>query len=403
MKRLALFLYLFAAPLTLLAQTGLPTGDPISEGLNQDALTTFLERAKATHTDALVILKNGKLVAEQYKDDRHPIEAMSVTKSIVNLAIGHLLDRGLLDSLDQPVHTLYLEWRQGLKEQVTIRHLLNHTSGLQAHPTTQKIYASPDFVQFALAADIQDEPGSRFFYNNKAVNLLAGIVEQASGQKLNVYLGEHVFAPLGITDFSWTTDASGNPHAMSGLQIHALDLAKIGQMMLDKGVWNGERILSETWIDASLAQAQPFAETGGLLWWRSFASTDYTITPAIVAGWREAGIGEHYLEKAKSYYDQTFDRSTMMRTLQTLFGPDFQSIRAQLTAADKPPYTIQRGPLVGFNANGYLGQYLAVYPEHGLVVVRQISHQSHTSNADGFSDFLSLAQTLFQKKGAGKR
>lgn len=397
MKRcLFLFLLLFA-PLALQAQNTLPTSSPTAEGLNPTAVATFLERAKATHTDALVILKNGNVVAEQYNTEQRPIEAMSVTKSIVNLAIGHLLDTGRLDSLNQPVHTLYPEWRQGRKEQITIRHLLNHTSGLHAHRTTQKIYASPDFVQFALAADIQDDPGSNFFYNNKAVNLLAGVVEQASGQTLDAYLGEHIFAPLGITDFTWTTDVAGNPHAMSGLQIHALDLAKIGQMMLQDGMWNGQQILSASWIETSLEQAQPFVETGGLLWWRSFAYTKYALTPDIVAGWKAAGVAETYLDQAEAYYGQTFDRPGIMRTLQTLFGAELQTIRTQLTSANTPPFATKRGPVVGFNANGYLGQYLVVYPEHQLVVARQITHQSHTSDADGFGDFFSLVQTLVEE------
>src|SRR5690606_13701260 len=81
--------------------------------------------------------------------------------------------------IDLPVHTYYPEWRDGVKSRITIRHLLDHTSGLRTDQGTGEIYASPDFVRLALDAEVTSEPGTVFFYNNKAVNLLAGIVERA--------------------------------------------------------------------------------------------------------------------------------------------------------------------------------------------------------------------------------
>ena len=79
---------------------------------------------------------------------------MSATKSIVSLAIGRLIDSGKITSLDQPVSDFYPEWKQGRKKLITVRHLLNHTSGIQNPPITTEIYASPDFVQLALAAEL---------------------------------------------------------------------------------------------------------------------------------------------------------------------------------------------------------------------------------------------------------
>ena len=132
-----------------------------------------------------MIVKNGRLVADwDFGQPRGPIEAMSATKSIVSLTIGRLIDSGKIKSLDQPVSDFYPEWKQGRKKLITVRHLLSQTSGLQNEPnTTVEIYPSPDFVQLALAAELSDDPGSRFSYNNKAVNLLAGIVQRASGTR----------------------------------------------------------------------------------------------------------------------------------------------------------------------------------------------------------------------------
>lgn len=91
---------------------------------------------------------------------------------------------GKLTSIDEPVHAFFPEWRQGRKRDITVRMLMEHTSGLQNVPmTTLEIYPSPDFVQLALCAELDAEPGTTFAYNNKAVNLLAGIVERADDER----------------------------------------------------------------------------------------------------------------------------------------------------------------------------------------------------------------------------
>jgi CubicO group peptidase (beta-lactamase class C family) len=233
------------------------------------ALASLERRARDSESDAVVIYQDGVLIAEWYfGKPQGPIEAMSATKSVVNLAIGRLIDTGKLRSLDQPVSELFPEWRQGKKRDITIRQLMNHTSGLQNVPNTGvEIYPSPDFVKLALAAEVSDEPGSRFAYNNKAVNLLAAIVQVAAGVALDRYLREEVFAPMAITDFAWSPDPAGTPQVMAGFQVRARDLAKLGQMMLDGGTWQGRRIVSAAWIAESTRPSQALQPKCGLLWW----------------------------------------------------------------------------------------------------------------------------------------
>src|SRR5690625_494296 len=149
----------------------------------QPALQALLTRALATHTDALALHWRGKRQVWALGSAPGPIETMSVTKSVVGLVIGRMVTLGHLASIDEPVHSLFPEWRQGRKREVTIRMLLEHTSGLQNVPmTTEEIYPSPDFVQLALCAELASAPGERYSYNNKAVNLLAGVVERATGR-----------------------------------------------------------------------------------------------------------------------------------------------------------------------------------------------------------------------------
>ena len=156
------------------------------QGIANEALDSLYYYVEKTHSEAIIIQQNGKLIGEKYFGIGHPdtlIEAMSCTKSIVGLAAVCLLDDGFLDSLDTPVYHYYPEWKQGKKQLITLRHLLNMTSGMQNVPNTGvEIYPSPDFVQLALAAELSDDPGKRFSYNNKSLNLMAGIFRQATGK-----------------------------------------------------------------------------------------------------------------------------------------------------------------------------------------------------------------------------
>jgi CubicO group peptidase (beta-lactamase class C family) len=236
--------------------------------IDESALAALVERAGKLDTDALVVWHDGVPVLERWFDGKpRRFESMSVTKSVVSMAIGRLVETGRIRSLDEPVSTWYPEWRQGRKRSITLRHVLTHTSGLQNERlATAEIYGSPDFVQLALCAEVVDPPGQKFAYNNKATNLLAGLVQRISGKRLDVLLKEELFGPLKITDIGWTLDPAGNPHAMSGLQIRPADLAKLGQVMLDRGRWQGEPLLSAEWVEEATRPSEANAEYGQL-WW----------------------------------------------------------------------------------------------------------------------------------------
>lgn len=320
---------------TPVAPEPLPRGSAEAAGLDLGALARLRERAEQTGSDSLVVMVDGVVVVEEYfGEPRGSIEAMSATKSIVALAIGRLIDDGKIASLDAPVHTFFPEWNQGRKRDITVRHLLQHTSGLQNAPhTSVEIYPSLDFVELALAAELEHAPGTAFSYNNKAVNLLAGVVQVASGQRMDRYIGEKIFAPLGITDFGWTLDSAGNPHGMSGLQIHALDLARIGQLVLQRGVYDGRRVVSAEFLDAvtTLDTTRATERLGfcGLLWWLIPASASQPVAP----------------------------------------------IRA-------------------YAAIGYLGQYLVVVPDARIVAVRQQRSDVDPEHVDGMMDFPQLVLAL---------
>ena len=279
---------------------------PAEAGLDAAALATLVERGKETHSDALVVLRDGKLVLdERYGHEDGAIETMSMTKTLVALAVGRLVDLGLLASIDEPVWHFYPEWRQGKKQEITVRHLLEQTSGLQANRTTEEIYQSPDFVRLALAAELTTDPGTIFFYNNKAVNLLAGIVQIASKRRLDVFAREELFGPMGIDDVGWSLDKAGNPHAMSGIQLRPIELAAIGQMMLDGGRWRGRQIVSTAWL-AKMTSPSPKAPQYGLLTWidteRSFVLDD-----GVFDAWKKGRLeSPAFIAKLRPLKDRVF-------------------------------------------------------------------------------------------------
>ncbi|GHG58948.1 6-aminohexanoate-dimer hydrolase [Alishewanella longhuensis] len=241
-----------------------------SQGEVTNLLQKIEVKAIEQKSDRVFVVRDGKpLLSYKLSEVEQPIELMSAYKSIVALAIGRLLINEQLSSLDIPVHHFYPEWRQGRKAEITVRHLLNHTSGLQnVNNAGEEIYPSPDVIQLALAAELSDEPGAAARYNNKAVNLLAGVIMRASGMRMDKFLVQELFTPLEITEYKFYYDAAGNPHAMAGLELKASDVVKLGQLVADFGLWQGEPLVTQAYVEEMLGQSQPLRENLGLLWWR---------------------------------------------------------------------------------------------------------------------------------------
>ncbi len=365
-------------------------------GINSNALDALLKRGTDTHSNAIVIIKNDQIVGQWYfGKPQAPIEAMSVTKSVAALAVGCLLRDGKLKSLDEPVCDFYPEWRQGRKKLITIRQILNHTSGLQADRTTEEIYASPNFVQLALCAELTTDPGTAFFYNNKAVNLLAGIVQKASGQRIDQYLAARVFVPLGITDYHWDTDPAGNVQVMAGLQMHAMDMAKIGQMLADGGVWDGKQIVDASWIAEMTAPGQTLTPECGLLWWLEYKWSDKAMVDAgILQSWRQGGVPAVYITRATPLVGKIMPIPEVLTKLNIIFDGHDNKLK-YLYNQHIQQMRLVTSPLIAYNANGSLGQYLVVVPKEHLVAVRQIREDSFKNkDTDDFADFTEIVPTL---------
>lgn len=364
--------------------------------IQPEALDRLVAAAEKSHSSALVVWQDGRPVGEwHFGKPVAPIEAMSATKSVVNLAIGKLYTDGKIKSVDQPVWEFYPEWKQGRKKDITLRHLLNHTSGIQNFPRTDvEIYPSPDYVQLALTAELDSDPGSTFSYNNKAVNLLAGIVQKASGQRMDLYLRDELFAPLGITNFTWTLDSAGNPEAMAGLHILPADFAKLGQLTLNRGTWDGRQLIAGHWFDLSLQPGQQYQPSCGLLWWLTFDHVTYIVGDDQIADLtakaaQDSSLPSDFVKKAAKLKGTYPDSYAWNYAFLSAFGRDWEKNPLLLNLAKRRP-----GTTIAWYAEGYLGQYVVVVPGANIVAVRMIESGDHTSQEDDFPDFQQLVLKL---------
>lgn len=367
-----------------------------SGSIDEEALAELRVAAERANSDAVFIMRDGEPIADwTFGEEPRPIELMSVLKSVVSLGVGYLLMEGQIDSLDQPVYAFYPEWHQGRKRDITLRHLLNHTSGLQNVPnTTVEIYPAPDAVRLALAAELSEDPGSTFRYNNKAVNLLSGIIEEASGRPMDRFFEETFFAPMGIGAFRWHYDPSGRPYAMAGLSLQARDLAKFGQLVLDGGMWEGERLVSEAYVEEMLAQSHPRVPSHGLLWWRLPSEMRFTLDEDRMAELAAASVAQEDLDKLQPFVGRTFGtRNEIFAVFRQVFGPRWREEHAERfqRIGINTVFRVEHGDVTAYYGDGYLGQTLMVIPGHGVVAVRQVANGSdYDSATDGFEDFKKL-------------
>ncbi|MBD8526385.1 serine hydrolase domain-containing protein [Pseudomarimonas arenosa] len=370
-----------------------------------DLLQEIEASAKSAHSSSLLILHGDKVLLEQYSTPSpKALELMSVTKSVVALAIGCLVTDGKIKSLDTPVHEYYPEWKQGRKQQITLRMLMDHTSGLQNSITTDEIYPAPNVVQLALSAELSHDPGSHYAYNNKATNLLAGIVSKLSGESLDSYMQSRLFNDLGIQPGKWMKDEAGNPHVMAGLALTARDLATIGRLVNHRGQFAGKQLLASEFIDSMLA-ASAKTRDGGLLWWRYPAWVRFHADDASFALLERKGVRASLIDQLRPLNGRRFDSpEALYAALEAQLGSDWRQTWANDVTRPHglgpwAPFHSEKGPYTRFEGNGWLGQYLVIVPHLDLVAVRQfeaVEERPEGHDYDAFSEQIGRLATALE-------
>lgn len=263
-----------------------------------DLLDQGFAEGKYKNLHSVVVIRGGKLVLERHfkgRDERwgyslgiveHSPESKhdlrSVSKSIVGLLYGIALHDGKVPDLDAPVIEQFPHYedlaRDPQRRKITISDVLSMKLGLEwnedlpyTDPRNSEIAMenAADRYRFVLERPFVEEPGERWRYNGGATAILAHLVSRGVDRPLLDYARDRLFTPLGIADVEWVAGSNGEPAAASGLRLRASDLAKIGQLILNRGRWDGKQIVPEAWLDASF---DPQARTGtqleyGRHWW----------------------------------------------------------------------------------------------------------------------------------------
>jgi len=249
------------------------------------SLSTVLQSYDSdTHGDlrAVVVLRDGALVAERYyngetADTLHDIR--SAGKSITALLVGAAVARGQLKT-SGTVGQYWPEVASSPAGKVVLDDVLTMRSGLAAFDedasspgNEDKLDEAPDPTAFVRGVPSSLTPGTAYRYNSLTAYIAGRVVEQASGSDLESFASKTLFAPLGITRWNWGRDVANHPKGQGNLSLRARDTAKIGQMVLDEGRFEGRRVIEASWIKAALAprvatgEADGYADHYGYFWY----------------------------------------------------------------------------------------------------------------------------------------
>ena len=271
---------------------------PEAEGIDPGAIDSLVADIGAGAyglIDAFLLIRNGRVVADhrwtqnydsvmalfdttnhQYNYDHpawHPYyqntdlhTMQSVTKSVTSAALGVAVDEGLIDDVHVPVMQFFGDYGPDVsdprKDAITLEDMLTMRTGIAwrteggygtGEHSTDMLEASDTWIQYVIDQPMDTTPGSHFEYNDGVSVLLGKILRQATGMRADEWARERLFAPIGITEFFWKITPDGEADTEGGLYLRNTDLARIGYLLLRGGEWNGERILSEEWVAASIS------------------------------------------------------------------------------------------------------------------------------------------------------
>jgi CubicO group peptidase (beta-lactamase class C family) len=304
---------------------GWQTGSPASVGLDGAALAEAVDLVHdGTYENihSILIVKDDKLVFEEYfsgylwdfdgedfngaftefdRDSLH--NQASVTKSFTSTLIGIAIDQGFIRDVDQLLFDFFPEYaslRNDSNDDITLDHLLTMTAGFEWNgidvplksldPPNDglNLFLVEDPLEYVLSKPIVAAPGTTWYYNGGETVLLGEIIRRTSGLRMDEFAARYLFSPLGITEHEWLFINPEIVFAAGNLRVRPRDMAKLGVLFLNGGVWHGERVVSEAWISKSTeAHSSTFWPAHyGYQWWRNTYRSESASFDAIYAdGW----------------------------------------------------------------------------------------------------------------------
>lgn len=250
---------------------------PESQGVDSAVLAEAIEtaRQRGLNIHSFLLVRNGVLIAETYffpYDGQTPHDIASVTKPLTGTLIGLAIEQGKIESVSQPMLSLFAGRNVAnvanvdeRKQRVMVKHLLTMSSGLACkaqagEPTLWEMLSAPDNAQFMLDLPMVAEPGSNYVYCSGGMHLLSAALKQRTGMNAEAFARKHLFAPLGITQLIWPRDAQQVSHGFGNLHLLPRDMAKLGQLFLDGGRWQGKQLVPAAWVKEA---TRSHIKTGG--------------------------------------------------------------------------------------------------------------------------------------------
>ncbi|MGZ8554329.1 MAG: serine hydrolase domain-containing protein, partial [Chitinophagaceae bacterium] len=239
------------------AQTiAIPRSTPEAEAVSSKGIIKFLDAMDKSENEmhSLMILRHGKVIAEgwwrPYRPDlKHTLYSLS--KSFTSTAVGFAVSENRLTVNDKVISFFPDKLPEKISDylaQLTVKDLLSMSVGQDPDPTFAVASKDTDWVKSFFAVPILNKPGTVFLYNSMATYMLSAIVQKLTGQKIVDYLKPRLFTPLGIKGMDWETDLMGVNTGGWGLRLKTEDIARFGQLFLQKGKWNGKQILPASWV-----------------------------------------------------------------------------------------------------------------------------------------------------------
>lgn len=235
---------------------GLPTSTPEAEGVSSTGILKFLDAVNdgKNEVHSFVIVRHGKIVSEGWwnpysKDLKHVM--FSVSKSFTSTGVGIAISEKKLSLTDKVVSFFPQSLPDTLSDymkNITVEDLLKMSTGMETDPLFTA-RSSPDWPKAFMSSRIDHKPGSVFKYNNMATFMLSAIVQKATGEKLLDYLKPRLFDPLGFKNVTWDETPGGYTFGAIGLRLVSEDMAKFGQMLLQKGKWNDKQLVPAAWVE----------------------------------------------------------------------------------------------------------------------------------------------------------
>lgn len=235
-----------------------------------EAMTNAIYDHQYKDVHSVLLYHNDALIYEEYFYDAEGLQLhqmRSASKSVIALLVGIAIDQGMLKSVDQKVMSLFpgheIKTKNTAKSNITLHHLLSMQSGLECNDRDSSsagnestVYATEDWIDYILSLDMQNEPGSQAFYCSANVLLLGRVLEKVSGLRLSDFAKKYLFEPLGVKDFKWRFVLDNSSiNDFGQVWLRSRDMLKLGILIKQKGLWKGNRLLSEQWV-ASMTQEQ---------------------------------------------------------------------------------------------------------------------------------------------------